>query len=79
MAGVEADEGGSFPLVPWLLITGGVSVATIGLAFDLLSPSSANYAVGALDFVGPAVIGVGVGAVIGGIVMGPFGGDEDDD
>lgn len=78
IARVERQASGSIPIVPWLLITGGVAVAGAGLAFDLFSPSSANYDIGALDFVGPAVMGVGAAAVIGGIVMGPFGGDDEE-
>lgn len=78
IAAVAEKSGRGFPVVPWLLITGGVTLAGAGLAFDLLSPSSANYAVGALDFIGPAAIGLGAAVVIGGVVMGPFGGADEE-
>lgn len=79
MAKAEQQSSGGIPIFPWLLIASGVSVAGAGMAFDLLSPTSANYNLGLLDFVGPAALGVGAAAIIGGVVMGPFGGDEDED
>jgi tetratricopeptide (TPR) repeat protein len=76
-AAVAADEAPPLPILPWVLIGSGVLVAGGGAAFDLLSPTSANYNIGVLDFVGPGVMAGGVVLVAVGVILGPFGGDDE--
>lgn len=74
----EADDDGS-SLWRWGLIGGGVAVALTGVAIDLLSPTSANYELDAVDAVAPIALGVGALAVIGGIFLGASTAENDDE
>ena len=79
VVGVPAFAGKSFAPEPgpplWAiagtasLVGAGAIVAGLGVAYDLLAPSSDDGAVDALDFVGPAALVVGAGAIAGGAAL----------
>src|SRR5690606_20319415 len=70
---VAGDAGGGAPLagvvLPWGLIGAGALVTTTGVVTDLLLPTSANDTLDGGDFIGPAVMAVGIGAVGAGAAL----------
>lgn len=64
------------PALTWGLIGGGLGVMAGGGAFDLLSPSSNNKDVDALDFIGPMAMVVGIAAAAAGAVIMATGGSD---
>lgn len=74
-----ADEGSLLVgvVLPWGLIGAGALVTTTGVVTDLLLPTSANGALDGGDFIGPAVMALGIGAVGTGaalLFLDPFAG-----
>lgn len=71
----EASSGPS-PALTWGLIGGGLVVMAGGGVFDLLSPTSNNNKVDAVDFIGPTAMVVGIGAAAGGAILMATGGGD---
>ena len=67
---------GPSPALTWGLIGGGLVVMAGGGVFDLLSPTSNNSKVDAVDFVGPTAMVVGIGAAAGGAILMATGGGD---
>lgn len=71
-----SSSSGPSPALTWGLIGGGLVVMAGGGVFDLLSPSSNNKGVDALDFVGPSAMVVGIGAAAAGAILMATGGSD---